>query len=195
MLSGRGADFHEFENRDALPELLSLFQELILRMYHSTKITVAALNGFATGAGLDLALACDFRIAAEKVKLGEAYINMGLVPDGGGSFFLPNLIGSGRALEMLIRGEAIAAEEALRIGLVHSVCPATELSQTALRFVLDLSGKPKTARQLIKTLVKNPSASLEQALQQEREAQITCFHDPEHLRLAEEFLRKRKKES
>jgi enoyl-CoA hydratase/carnithine racemase len=190
-----GADFHEFENREALPDLLSLFQELILRVYHCSKITIAALNGFATGAGLDLALACDFRIAAEKVKLGEAYINMGLVPDGGGTFFVPRLIGTGRALELLIKGEAIAAEEALQIGLVHHVCPAVELSQFALKFALDLSLKPKKARQLIKALVKNPSASLEEALRKEREAQLNCFQDSQHQRLAEEFLKKRRKES
>ena len=190
-----GADFQEFQNREALPALLALFQELIVRFYHSPKITVAALNGFATGAGLDLALACDFRIAAEKVKLGEAYISMGLVPDGGGSFLLPQFIGVGRALEMLIKGEAIVAEEAFRIGLVHRICPAAELLQTALQYALDLSAKPKKARQWIKDLVKNPSASLQQALQRERVAQLTCFDDPEHLRLAEEFLKKRRKEN
>jgi enoyl-CoA hydratase/carnithine racemase len=190
-----GADFHEFENREALPDLLSRFQELILKIYHCSKITIAALNGFATGAGLDLALACDFRIAAEKVKLGEAYINMGLVPDGGGTFFLPHLIGSTRAFEMLIHGEAIAAEEALQIGLVHRVCPAAELSHIVLQFAQDLSLKPKKARQLIKALVKNPSSTLEEALQKEREAQLKCFQDPEHRRLAEEFLKKRKKEN
>ncbi|MGH9858063.1 MAG: enoyl-CoA hydratase/isomerase family protein [Acidobacteriota bacterium] len=190
-----GADFHEFENREALPDLLSLFQELILKIYHCSKITIAALNGFATGAGLDLALACDFRIAAEKVKLGEAYINMGLVPDGGGTFFVPHFIGTGRAMEMLIRGEAIAAEDALQIGLVHRVCPPGELQQFALKFALDLSSKPKKARQLIKALVKNPSGSLEEALRKERDAQLICFQDSEHQTLAEEFLKKRRKES
>ena len=119
-----GADFSEFEKREDLPNLLNTFQELVFRLNDCRKITVACLNGFATGAGLDLALACDFRIASENIKLGEAYISMGLVPDGGGSFFLPRLIGTGRALEMLLTGEAISAEEELTIGLVHKVFPA-----------------------------------------------------------------------
>ena len=182
-----GADFTEFENREELPHLLSLFQRLISRLYDCPKITVACLNGFATGAGLDLALACDFRIAAEKIKLGEAYISMGLVPDGGASFFLPRLIGTGRALEMLLTGEAISAEQALQYGLVHRVYPPNELLESTLKFVAALSTKTKMARQLIKKLVKEPAANLHDALQKERESQLICFEDPDHRRLAEEF--------
>jgi enoyl-CoA hydratase/carnithine racemase len=182
-----GADFSEFENRKELPNLLNIFQRLVFRLYDSPKITIACLNGFATGAGLDLALACDFRIATEKIKLGEAYISMGLVPDGGGSFFLPRLIGTGRALEMLLTGEAISAEEALAIGLIHRVFPATDLIAGTMQFINQLSLKPPKARQLIKKLVKEPAANLYDALQKERESQLICFEDPEHLRLAEEF--------
>ena len=182
-----GADFTEFENRGELPNLLSAFQRLVLRLYDSPKITLACLNGFATGAGLDLALACDFRIASEKIKLGEAYISMGLVPDGGGSFFLPRLIGTGRALEMLLTGEAISAEEALSIGLIHRVFPAADLLAGTMQFIHQLSLKPAKARQLIKKLVKKPTPNLRDALQMEKESQLICFEDPEHLRLAEEF--------
>ena len=188
-----GADFQEFQNKDALPSLLELFQELILKLYYCSKITIARLNGFATGAGLDLALACDFRLAAEKIKLGEAYISMGLVPDGGGTFFLPRLIGKGRALEMLIRGEAISSEEAVQIGLIHRVFPPDQIAASTLSFVQELFSKPATARQLIKKLVKNESANLEEALQKENEAQRICFQDADHLKLAEEFLSKRRK--
>jgi enoyl-CoA hydratase/carnithine racemase len=167
--------------------LLALFQDLIRSLYHSDKITVAALNGFATGAGLDLALACDFRIAVEKIKLGEAYISMGLVPDGGGSYFLPRFIGSTRALEMLLTGEAISAEEAFRIGMINRVVAPSELLSTASLFMEQLSSKPAFARQQIKRLVKESSNQLEEALQKERAAQLLCFEDPDHLRLAEEF--------
>ncbi len=182
-----GADFTEFENREQLPQLLNLFQGLIIRLYECPKITVASLNGFATGAGLDLALACDFRFAAEKIKLGEAYISMGLVPDGGGSFFLPRIIGTGKALEMLLTGEAVSAEQAYEMGLVHRVFPANELLESTLKFLGGLSAKPNRARQLIKKLVKEPAANLRDALQKEKEFQLICFEDPEHLRLAEEF--------
>src|SRR3990172_3643407 len=114
-----GADFQEFQDRGSLPTLLQIFQDLILKLYHCSKITIACLNGFATGAGMDLALACDFRIAAETIKMAEAYISMGLVPDGGGSCLLTELVGPARALQMLISGEAITAEEALSLGIVH----------------------------------------------------------------------------
>jgi enoyl-CoA hydratase/carnithine racemase len=182
-----GADFTEFENRDQLPQLLNVFQELITRLYECPKITVACLNGFATGAGLDLALACDFRFAVEKIKLGEAYISMGLVPDGGGSFFLPRIIGTAKALEMLLTGEAVSSEQAFEMGLVHRIFPANEIHESTLKFLTGLSSKPKHARQLIKKLVKEPAANLRDALQKEKEAQLICFENPEHLRLAEEF--------
>jgi len=187
-----GADFNEFQDRLSLPGMLGFFQDLILNLHHSTKITFACLNGFATGAGLDLALACDFRIAAEKIKLGEAYISMGLVPDGGGSYFLPRLIGMARAMELLLTGDAIAAEEALSIGLVHRVVPSAELLPSALRMVEQFASKPDTARKLIKRLIVNPTTNLVDALFNEREAQLKCFEDPDHLRLAQEFLKKRK---
>jgi 2-(1,2-epoxy-1,2-dihydrophenyl)acetyl-CoA isomerase len=182
-----GVDFAEFENREELPNLLNVFQGLVSRLYYCSKITIACLNGFATGAGLDLALACDFRIASEKIKLAEAYISMGLVPDGGGSFFVPRLIGTGRALEMLLTGEAISAEEALTIGLIHRILPSADLIAGTMQFINQLSLKPAKARQFIKKLVKEPAANLHDALKKERESQLICFDDPEHLRLAEEF--------
>jgi len=188
-----GADFMEFQNRSALADLLELFQNLILKLYHTSKITIACLNGFATGAGLDLALACDFRTAAEKIKLGEAYIGMGLVPDGGGSFLLPRLIGSSRAMEMFMTGEAVTAEDALSVGLVHRIFPQEELLSRTIEFANQLASKPATARHHIKRLLKEPALTLQDALRKEREAQLLCFADPEHIRLAEEFLNKRKK--
>jgi enoyl-CoA hydratase/carnithine racemase len=182
-----GADFTEFQNRENLPNLLTLFQRLVIRLYDCPKITVACLNGFATGAGLDLAMACDFRIASEKIKLGEAYISMGLVPDGGGSFFLPRLIGSGKALEMLLTGDPITAEQAFAIGLVHRVVPAADLMNGTMQFINQLLSKPAKARQLIKKLIKEPASNLHDALQKEQESQLICFDDPEHLRLAQDF--------
>ena len=188
-----GADFEEFEDRQALPKMLEQFQSLILKLYDCKKITVACLNGFATGAGFDLALACDFRVAAEKIKLAEAYISMGLVPDGGGSFLLPHLIGGSRALEMMLTGEAISAETAFNLGLIHRQFPAAELTERTLQFVAELAAKPKTARELIKKLLKNPSPTLKDALKAERDAQMICFEDAEHQHLAAEFLKRRKK--
>src|SRR5262249_31271314 len=165
-----------------LPDLLHMFQDLILKLFHSRKITVVALNGFATGAGFDLALACDFRIAAEKVKMGEAYINMGLVPDGGGSFLLTKIVGVSRSLEMLALGEAITAEQALSFGIVHQIVPAEELATKAVAYASQLAAKPQTALRQIKKLIKEYAGStLESALENERQSQLICFEDETHL--------------
>ena len=189
-----GADFMEFQDRERLPDLLHMFQDLILKLFHSRKITVAALNGFATGAGFDLALACDFRVAAEKVKMGEAYINMGLVPDGGGSFLLTKIVGVSRSLEMLALGEAITAEQALSFGIVHQVVPAEELMAKSVAYASQLAAKPQTALRQIKKLIKEYAGStLESALENERQSQLICFEDETHLSIVREFLAKRQK--
>jgi enoyl-CoA hydratase/carnithine racemase len=175
-----GADFAEFENRDQLPQLLQDFQHLILKLYRCPKITVASLNGFATGAGLDLALACDFRIASERAKLGEAYISMGLVSDGGGSFFLTHAVGIARAIEMLLLGEAVTAADAKTLGIVHRVHPAEELEAATLDLAKNLASRPQAALRLLKKLVQeNATADLETALKREGEAQLLCFRKQE----------------
>ena len=97
--------------------MLSEFQSLILLLYSQSKLTIAAINGFVTGAGLDLAFACDFRVASESEKLAEAYIGMGLVPDGGVSFFLPRFtmeIVVGETLIQLIPSNGMDVESFLR---------------------------------------------------------------------------------
>jgi len=188
-----GADFTEFQDRSQLPHLLHSFQTLILRLSECPKMTVACLNGFATGAGLDLALACDFRLAAEKAKLAEAYINMGLVSDGGGSFFLQRTIGASRALELLAFGEAISATDAKSMGLVNHVYSSEDLMSKSLEFAKTLSGKPQTALRLIKKLIRqNATADLKSALANEQQAQATCFEDPVHQSIVLEFLNKRR---
>lgn len=187
-----GADFMEFEDKSALPSLLQSFQDLILRLYHCPKITVACLNGFATGAGFDLALACDFRLASDKCKVGEAYISMGLVPDGGGSFFMTRLLGISRALEFLATGDSIEAQEAHRLGLLHRLFSSETLQEEALSFAKSLCEKPQTALRQIKQLVKSPSVDLKTALEQERKSQLLCFADPTHQSIVRDFLAKRR---
>ena len=185
-----GADFNEFENRAQLPALLAEFQAFILRLYECPKITIASLNGFATGAGFDLALACDFRIASDRAKVGEAYVSMGLVPDCGGSFFLPRMIGTSASLRLLINGESLSAADAKAMGLIDYIYPAEELTPRTQSFAEEIAKKPQTAVRLIKKLVH--SADLKAALQNEREAQLICFEDPEHQTIVAEFLKKRR---
>jgi 2-(1,2-epoxy-1,2-dihydrophenyl)acetyl-CoA isomerase len=191
-----GADFQEFPDRSQLPELLALFQKLILRIYKCSKITIASLNGFATGAGLDLALACDFRLASDRVKLSEAYISMGLVSDGGGSFFLTKMIGMQRALQLLATGDSLDAQTAYSLGLVVSVHPSEQLQNDAINFAQKLAAKPQTALRLIKKLVKeNDRTDLENALRNERDAQLVCFEDPDHIKLVTEYLNRKERKA
>lgn len=186
-----GADFQEFRDPAMLPDLLEMFQEMIGKLHNCSGITVASLNGFATGAGMDLALACDLRIASDRAKLAEAYVGMGLVPDGGGSYFLPRMIGESRALYYLLTGESIDAAEAKHLGLVNAVCTGEELPARTLELAQSLASRPQTALRLIKKLVReNGRADLSSALRNEREAQLECFQDPAHQKLVSEFLEK-----
>lgn len=189
-----GADFTEFQDRSQLPVLLQMFQDLIVKIFQCSKVTIACLNGHASGAGLDLALACDFRTMSDKAKLSEAYISMGLVPDGGGSCLLTRIVGVSRALELFISGEAVPAEQAKNLGIVHHVIPPEHLSAKTVEFASSLAAKPQTALRLTKRLVKeNAATSLKSALEHEREAQMICFEDETHQEIVRQFLKKRSK--
>ena len=94
---------------------------------------IAAVNGYALGGGLELAMACHIRVASENAKLGQPEVKLGIVPGYGGTQRLPRLVGKGRALEMILTGDPIPAEEAHRIGLVNHVVPRAELIPTARR--------------------------------------------------------------
>ncbi|HEY1973882.1 MAG TPA: enoyl-CoA hydratase-related protein [Pseudonocardia sp.] len=102
---------------------------------------IAAINGGATAGGLDLAMACDLRIASEAAKLGETYINLGLPLGNGGAYFMPRLLGSGMAAELALTGEVINAARALEIGLVNRVVPAEELINTAISLASKIASK------------------------------------------------------
>jgi enoyl-CoA hydratase len=109
------------------------------------KPVIAAINGFALGGGCELALACTIRLAADSARLGQPEINLGLIPGYAGSQRLPRLVGRGRALELLLTGDQISAEDAWRIGLVNRVVPGSQLMATARELAAVLASKPPIA--------------------------------------------------
>jgi len=172
--------------------LLAKSQEIIRRLVNIPLPTIAALNGFATGLGLDLALACDLRIAAERAKLGEAFVAMGLVPDGGGTFFLPRQVGLAKAAEMIYTGEPLSASEAERIGLVNRVVPIQDLEKSTQELAHKLARGPSLAIRLAKkALWTNLQGDLDAALKMEAETQKICLQSEDHREAVAAYLEKR----
>ncbi|TAI66734.1 enoyl-CoA hydratase-related protein [Bradyrhizobium sp. Leo170] len=124
-----GADISELAHVDAYEaEESSRFGQDVLNLIENLgKPVIAAINGFALGGGCETAMACTIRIAAEHAKFGQPEVKLGLLPGGGGTQRLPRLVGKGRALQLILTGETISAQEAYRIGLVNEVVPATEV--------------------------------------------------------------------
>ncbi|MFC1415275.1 enoyl-CoA hydratase/isomerase family protein [Streptacidiphilus cavernicola] len=133
-------------------------QRMIAAVLDCEKPVVAAVNGTAAGVGVHLALACDLVLAAESASFVEAFVRRGLVPDGGGAYLLPRLVGPQRAKELMFFGDALPAAEAERLGLVNRVVPAEELAGTAAKWAERLAAGPTRALALTKHLV---NASLE----------------------------------
>src|SRR5947209_19540060 len=124
-----GADISELSHVTAVEaEQSSSFGQAVLNNIENLgKPVIAAINGFALGGGCETAMACTIRIAAENAKFGQPEVKLGLLPGGGGTQRLPRLVGKGRALQLILTGEMISAQEAYRIGLVNEVVPAADL--------------------------------------------------------------------
>ena len=147
-----GADLSEVVEGDGNPGgpdlgeyLRRTYGRLITRIVGIEKPVVAALHGPVYGAGMGLALACDLRLAAESAKFSVAFVKIGLIPDAGVSFFLPRLVGLGRAMEMSMLGEAMDAQEAHRTGLVNRVVSDEKLGEETAALAERLAGLPTRA--------------------------------------------------
>jgi len=136
-------------------ELALLAHGICNAIEQSPKPFIAAVNGYALGGGCELAMSCDIRIAAEHARFGQPEVNIGTLPGFGGSQRLPRLVGKGRALEMILTGDMIDAQEAWRIGLVNKVVPQAELMNTARSLATKLAGKSQMALKLCKEAVIN----------------------------------------
>jgi enoyl-CoA hydratase len=154
---------------------------------------IAAIRGFALGGGLELALACDIRIAGEDSQLGLTEVNLAIIPGGGGTQRLPRLVGRGKALEMILTGARIDAHEALRIGLVERVVPATDVLSSAQTLARTLAEKaPVALRYAKEAVVKGLGLPLEDGLRLENDLATLLRTTDDRIEGAKAFLEKRK---
>jgi len=151
-----GADINELRaigDSAQASEFAAWGQAVLFKIENLHKPVIAAINGYALGGGCELAMACDIRVAADGARLGQPEINLGIIPGYGGTQRLPRLVGKGYAKWMILTGEAISAQEALRVGLVDQVVPAAELMQSARELALKIASKAPLALRFAKECV------------------------------------------
>ncbi len=190
-----GADIAEMAALDAegaqrfSRELMASFGAL----EEAGKPVIAAVNGFALGGGCELALACHVRIASDSARFGQPEVGLGLIPGAGGTQRLQRLVGRGRALDLILSGEAIDAAEALRIGLVERVVPGAELRATVTAYAGKLLAKsPKALARALDAVLAGGEVALPEALELEAAMFGLCFATEDMREGTRAFVEKRK---
>jgi 2-(1,2-epoxy-1,2-dihydrophenyl)acetyl-CoA isomerase len=181
------------EKRSFLDSLHKRYNPIISAMRNLPKPILCRLNGVAAGAGCSLALACDMIIASEEATLIEVFINIGLVPDSGSSYFLPRLTGRAKAFELCSMGSKIKANEALALGLVNRVAPADQLDIVLKEYTDYFSKAPTKSIGLIKRMLeKSTTATLDEMLDYEAYCQEIAGTSNDYKEGVTAFLEKRK---
>jgi len=153
---------------------------------------IASINGVAAGAGCNLALACDYRIASENAMLGETFVKIGIHPDWGGTWSLPRLVGPSRALEILMTGRMVDAAEALSIGMVDRVVPAAELAEATLTLARTIAqGPPLAIAGIKRALAASRTNTLGAQVDLETEHQLEAFSSRDAAEGMAAFFQKR----
>lgn len=167
-------------------------QQLALALHRCEVPLIAAVNGPAIGAGMDLACMCDLRIASEQARFGSTFINLGIIPGDGGAWFLQRLLGYQQAAELLLTGKLIDAAEARRIGLILDLVPAEQLLERTRQLATEIASKPPQTLRLCKRLLKNAERlDLPDFLDQCAGFQGMLHHSEDHLEAVNAFLEKR----
>lgn len=176
----------------ALAPLLDRGRDIVTRLAALPVPVIAAVNGVAAGAGCNLALACDVRLASDAATFGETFVRIGLHPDWGGTFALPRLAGVAKAMELCWTGEMIGADEALRCGLVQRVWPAAEFDASWRAWAARLAAAPRASvRAAKRTLRASLHRTLDQCLAAEADAQAACWASPDAAEGLAAFVEKR----
>ena len=164
----------------------------LLAMRDAPQPIIAAVNGAAAGAGMNLALGCDIRLASTAAKFSQAFVKRGLHPDWGGTYFLPRVVGMAKAAELIFTGAVIDATEALRLGIVSQVLAPEELLPAAHTLARAIAAGPPIAIRLAKRgLYRNAESDLRTALEYETFAQNTCFETEDATEGIKAFVEKR----
>jgi enoyl-CoA hydratase/carnithine racemase len=190
-----GADISEMQHLSAAQgaEFARLGQSVFRKLEQLTQPTVALIHGYALGGGMELAMACDVRIAAEGTRFGQPEVTLGVIPGFGGSQRLPRIIGQGNALRLLLTGDLIGAEEALRLGLVSEVVPADDLHAAGLKLTTKLAALPPKALGWMKQAVyEGAEVDLGTGLGMEAALFGLCFSTDDQTEGMAAFLEKRK---
>jgi len=194
-----GQDLTEFRDAyvagdrpDIEQHLAETYHRLIPLIVETPKPVIAGVNGVAAGAGLSLALACDVRIASDEARLTQAFVKIGLIPDSGGTYLLPRVVGYAKALELSMTGEMIDAAEAHRIHLVNRVVPADSFADELRGYAERLAAMPTLAIAETKRLLRQAlTLDLHDALQREAEAQARMGKTEDHTEGVMAFAEKR----
>jgi 2-(1,2-epoxy-1,2-dihydrophenyl)acetyl-CoA isomerase len=183
----------ESGNVAELEPLLRSGMQAVLTMRTMHQPVIAAVNGAAAGAGMNIALAADIRIASDTATFGQNFVKVGLFPDYGGTYFLAELIGPSRAAEMFYTGDMVDAQTALRLGIVNRVVPAAELEAETKALALKIAqGPPVVQRAVKRAMFGGSKAKLVKALEKEVNEQMKCFLSEDCSEGVRAFLEKRK---
>lgn len=184
--------YQESGSRDLGEHLHRYYDPLFQRLWELEKPTIAAVNGVAAGAGMSLAMACDFRVAADTARFMQAFVRIGLIPDSGSTYLLPRLVGYSRALELAMLGDLLDAPTALAWGLVNKVVPADRLAEETAALARRLAEGPPQALALIKRAIRRGAArSFRDALEYEAWLQAAAVATEDHREGLTAFLEKR----
>jgi 2-(1,2-epoxy-1,2-dihydrophenyl)acetyl-CoA isomerase len=175
-----------------LAPILRSGMQAVLNIRTMPQPVIAAVNGPAAGAGMNLALACDIRLAVDGAVFGQNFAKVGLFPDYGGTYFLPQLVGPSVAAEMFYLGEMIDAQSAHRLGILNHLFPADQFESAVTSFAKKIAEGPQLAIRAVKQAIFNREKdALMDALEREVQAQLKCFHSHDCLEGIRAFMEKR----
>jgi enoyl-CoA hydratase/carnithine racemase len=195
--SGGDVDFmaglQQRQDEESFSRLLDAGKRVVLAIRLMDKPVIAAINGVAAGAGCNLALACDYRIAAREAKLGQTFVRIGLNPDWGGTFFLPRLVGPSRAMEIMMTGRMVEAEEALRIGMVDQLVERDSVLEAARALATAFaSAAPHPVAAIKRAVYASERNDLERQIEMESDSQLEAFRSADAAEGMAAFFEKRK---